>query len=162
MRLKWIILFKKITLLSDTAKIRLINELMDFATDTSKCFVPLVILSNHYMGKTRPISKQYNCQIEALILINYIAFSSDAFTYSPYPLLYEKSSGKEVYGDGIALSAVIKIYREWFDNILKNGFSNYSYPLFDKQYEWFGSITKQVVFKHYPLWSDFYSCKELE
>ena len=153
---------KDITLLPDSTKIRLIGNLLSYTTYTAKCFAPVTLLSNHYMGKKNPISKEYNLQIDALILINYIAFSSNAFIFSPYTLLYDKENKKEICCKSKALYEVIDIYKEWYKNIQTNGFVNYSYPLLNGRYEWFGSKTQQKVFKRYPEWLDFYSCKELE
>jgi hypothetical protein len=155
--------FRSVTILPDTMKIRLIGELLNYTSDTIMCYNPVYNLSGHYETiKREPTSKEYNLQIDALILINYIAFSSNAFIYSPYPLLYDKETGKEIccYSDG--LKAVIAIYKDWFKELKQKGFNGYCYPLYDKRYEWFASKTKQQKFKEYPLWNSFYDCREIK
>ena len=62
----------------DTVKLRLIDDLEDFLGDTSMTYAKVRSLSNHYYtyGKKMPMSTSYNLQVDAMILINYIAFSS--------------------------------------------------------------------------------------
>lgn len=153
--------FKEVTLLPNPDKIRLINELFKYIDDTTICYVPTTLLSNHYTGKNTPLAKEYNLQIDALILINYIAFSSSAFIYSPYPLLYDKETKKEICCYSNELMAVIDIYKKWVKKINEKGFIDYCYPLWNNKYEWFGSKTKQKKFNEYPVWSSFYDCREM-
>lgn len=154
--------FKEVTFLSDTTKIRLIGELLNYTSDTMKCYNPVYNLSGHYETiKREPTNKEYNLQIDALILINYIAFSSNAFIYSPYPLLFDKEANKEICCNSNDLNIVIALYKEWFRELKKNGLKGYCYPLYDKKYEWFGSKTKQQKFNEYPAWLSFYDCREV-
>ena len=65
--------FKDVTLLPDTIKVRLIGKLVEYLSDTTMCSTPVRHLSNDYTTvKREPTSKNYDLQIEALILINYI------------------------------------------------------------------------------------------
>jgi hypothetical protein len=155
--------FKNVTKLPDSMKIRLIGELLHYTSDTIMCYNPVYNLSGHYeIIKRGPTSKEYNLQIDALILINYIAFSSNAFIYSPYPLIYDKETGKEICCDGEGLREVIVIYKSWFNRLKKGGFRDYCYPLYDKRYEWFASKAKQHKFSEYPSWNSFYDCGEIK
>ena len=81
------------------------------------CYNPVFILSNHYLGKKTPSSKEYNLQIDALVLVNYVALSSKAFDYCPYPILYDKESGKEITSSSTRLEDVIQIYKNWFQYV---------------------------------------------
>lgn len=154
--------FKPVTLLDDTTKIRLIEELLYFVSDTTICDHMIYDLSGSYtVIRKTSLSKEYNLQIDALILINYIALSSNAFYYSPYPLLYDSKSGKEICCGGSELDRVIEIYKKWFKKLKKGGFNNYCYPLVQKEYEWFGGMVKQQKIKEYPQWDNYFNCKEL-
>lgn len=155
--------FKPVTLLADTVKIRLIKRLLEFTSDTTMSDNPIYNLSGRYeIVKREPESKQYSLQINALILINYIAFSSNGFYYSPYPLLYNKKTETEICCNGKELILVIEIYNEWFRHLERNGFIDYCYPLADNQYEWFGSKFVQQRFNSYPQWDKNFDCKELK
>lgn len=155
--------FKSVTMLPDTTKIRLIGELMNYTSDTVMCYNPVYNLSGNYETiKREPTSREYNLQIDALILINYIAFSSNAFIYSPYPLLYDKETAKELCCNSDGLKAVIAIYKDWVKELKQKGFHGYCYPLQDNRYEWFASKTKQQKFVEYPSWNSFYDCREIK
>ncbi|WP_126971517.1 hypothetical protein [Gynurincola endophyticus] len=155
--------FKSVALLPDTTKIRLIGDLLDFTADTIMCDNIIFNLSGRYtVIRKQPLSRQYNLQIDALILINYIALSSKAFYYSPYPLLYDKETEKEICCNSEGLNTVIAIYKNWYLELKQNGFSDYFYPLYDKRYEWFAGKFKQQKFKDYPRWDNFFDCKEIE
>ncbi|MBL7737425.1 MAG: hypothetical protein JNL51_18345 [Chitinophagaceae bacterium] len=155
--------FKSITLLPDTIKMRLIGELLDYTSDTIMCNNSIYNLSGRYtVIREQPLSRQYNLQVDALVLINYIALSSKAFYYSPYPLLYDKETGKEICCNNEGLITVIAIYKKWYLELKQKGFNDYCYPLCDKRYEWFASKFKQQKFKDYPQWNNFFDCKEIE
>ena len=73
--------FGDVTNLSDSIKVSLIEQLLTgIGDDTSDCYKPVEALSYRYNGRHNkpPQSTHYNMQIAALVLINYIAFSSDA------------------------------------------------------------------------------------
>lgn len=82
--------------MSDSVRISLIGSLVSKLNDTSICAKPVEALSYRYRGRynSNPKSKRYNLQIEALVLINYIALSSEAVSYSPFPVLYDKKKKK--------------------------------------------------------------------
>lgn len=81
--------------------------------------------------------------------INYLALSSAALFYSPYPLLYDTDNKKEIGINYQDIKNVFIIYKNWFDKVRKGGFVNYSYPLDGRRYVWFGSIGKKAGFKKY-------------
>ncbi len=155
--------FKSIALLPDTTKMRLIGELFDYTSDTIMCNNTIYNLSGRYaVIRKQPLSRQYNLQVDALVLINYIALSSKAFYYSPYPLLYDKETGTEICCNSEGLNTVIAIYKNWYLELKQKGFNDYCYPLCDKRYEWFAGKFKQQKFKGYPQWDKFFDCKEIE
>jgi len=154
--------FKEVTTLPESEKISLIGSLISYLTDTSISAIPVFLLSNYYLGKKYPSSKRYNIQIDALILINYVALSSYAFSYSPFPVLYDSQTNREVTFSSEALDSVIAGYKEWYNKIRNEGFANYGLPLWGGRYQWFGSIMGNVTFMKYPKWEDYHSCKTIE
>jgi len=157
--------FKKVTMLADSTKIRLLGELLSFTSDTAMCYKPIGNYANLTIARKVPVSEEYSLKIDAIILINYVAFASNAFVYSPYPVLYDEETGKETCCNGTALDSVVDLYKNWYKSIQKNGFTDYSFPLLGQRYEWFGCFgckSKKSLFKQYPHWNDYYNCKELE
>ena len=153
--------FGELPNMTDSVKLFLIASLLSKTDDTSVCGKPVEALSYRYRGRynRNPQSTRYNLQIEALILINYIAFSGDAVEYSPFPVLFNKKRSKEFTTAGKDLSPVIREYQKWFTKIKQHGFNNYQLPLMSKKYEWYGSLySKQRKFSKTPEWARFYNC----
>jgi hypothetical protein len=151
--------------MTDSIKLFLIKTLLSELDDTSICYKPVEALSYRYKGRYNrsPRSPRYNVQIEALLLINYIALSSDAVAYSPFPVIYDKEKNEEVTGAGKGLNSVIKCYVKWFARLQKSGMKRYDLPLIDKRYEWYGSLfQKQRVYHERPAWEKLYSCPVLK
>lgn len=156
--------FKEVTQLPDSVKISLVEQLLAGIDDTSHCYKPVEALSYRYKGRQNkaPQSTAYNAQVAALVLINYLALSSEAVVYSPFPVLYDKQRNKEITTASPELDAVIGKYQEWFKKIKRSGFKDYCLPLMDKRYEWYGSLlSKQRVFKEVPAWEKLYDCPVL-
>lgn len=157
--------FRDATKLPDSVRLSLIERLLaGIDGDTSVSYKLVEALSYRYKGRHNklPQSTHYNMQVASLILINYIAFSSDAVEYSPFPVLFNKISKKEFTSSGKALNSVIKEYRKWFKKVERKGFKDYSLPLLNKKYEWYGSLyTKQRKFSKTSVWEKFYDCPVL-
>lgn len=156
--------FGELPNMTDSVRLFLIESLLSKIDDTSVCGKPVEALSYRYRGRynQNPQSIRYNLQIEALVLINYISFSSNAVDYSPFPVLIDKKNKNEFTTTGKELKAVIKDYQKWFKKIKRNGFKNYQLPLLNKKYEWYGSLySKQRVFAETPKWAKLYDCPVL-
>jgi hypothetical protein len=156
--------FGELPHMTDSVKLFLIESLLSKIKDTFICGKPVEALSYRYKGRynQNPQSTRYNLQIEALVLINYIALSSEAVDYSPFPVIYHKKKMKEITTAGKELDVVIKSYKKWFKQIKKNGFREYNLPMISKQYEWYGSLyQKQRLFNAPPKWEKLYSCPVL-
>lgn len=157
-------LFGQFPIVTDSVKLFLIASLLSKTDDTSVCGKPVEALSYRYRGRhnRNPISTRYNMQIEALILINYIALSSDAVDYSPFPVIYDKKKKKEITTVGKELDDIIKCYKKWFEKIKRKGLRRYSLPMVSKKYEWYGSLyQEQRLFDVPPKWEKLYSCPVL-
>ncbi len=156
--------FGELPAITDSIKLVLIASLLSKAYDTSVCGKPVEALSYRYKGRynRNPQSTRYNLQIEALVLINYIALSSDAVSYSPFPVIYDKKKEKEITTSGKELDEVIKCYKRWFEKIKRKGLKPYSLPMISKKYEWYGSLyQKQRMFDSPSKWENLYSCPVL-
>jgi len=153
--------FKDATELNDSIKLSLVQSLFTILNDTTYYYSSVKPLSYRYNGRhnRQPKSTIYNIQVAALVLVNYIAFSSDAVNYSPFPVLINKKSKKEFTTTSKELKAVIRDYHKWFKKIKQNGFKDYQLPLLNKKYEWYGSLySKQRVFAKIPKWEKLYDC----
>jgi hypothetical protein len=156
--------FRPVSELPDSVKVSLIESLLEQIEDTAYCFKPVAAISYRYNGRfnKKPQSKVYNIQVAALILINYIALNSEAVEYSPFPVLYDTQNSKEFSTAGADLESVIEEYEIWFKGIKNRGFVDYSFPLKNSRYQWYGTLyLKGRTFKRIPQWSKFYDCPRL-
>lgn len=156
--------FGELPKMTDSVKLFLIETLLSKINDTSVCGKPVEALSYRYRGRhnRNPQSTRYSLQIEALVLINYIALSSDAISYSPFPVIYDKKREKEITASGKELDDVIKCYKKWFEKIKRKGLKQYSLPMISQKYEWYGSLyQKQRMFEAPQKWEKLYSCPVL-
>lgn len=142
-------------------KISLIEQLMQFENDTTlSCTKVRSYNSNSKKYIDNIISNRYSLQIYALFHINLICFGENApFRYSPFPVLIDVESNREINFDTQSVSEVFQIYKEWFEKAKKSGFNNYTFPLFDTKYRWkFGDYSKKITFEKLPeIRSDFKS-----
>lgn len=108
----------RLSIFTEREKILMIEELLRYEKDTSgsamavTCYNPKI--SQYYIGNIQ----SYTLQVEALYLINIIAFQ-DPFNYAPYPLLIDKKSGKINTGDIISQS--YKSYKKWLNRVKDMG-----------------------------------------
>lgn len=152
---------RRLTELSDSLKVTLIGNLLEKINDTAYSLNPVEAISYRYNGRHNrlPKSKDYNLQVAALLLINYLAFSSDAVSYSPFPVLYDKKKRKEFSTSGRELAFVIKCYKQWFKKIESGGLRNYDLPLVSARYEWYGTLyTTSKLYESSPPWEKLYDC----
>lgn len=156
--------FGELPAMTDSVKLFLIESLLSKIKDTSVCSKSVEALSYRYNGRynQNPKSTRYNLQIEALILINYIALSSEAVSYSPFPVIYDKKKNREITTHSEGLTTVINCYRKWFTKAKKVGMKQYDLPLIHKRFEWYGSLFQnQRNYIDRPSWKRLYSCQVL-
>lgn len=150
---------KKFTFLPDEIKIRAIEELLTFENDTSICAYQVIQYNSSYFKNKKPVSKKYTLQIDALYYINYLAFSGASLFYSPFPVLYDTLTKKEVNLSKHDIKQVYAEYKKWFEGIKKTGFKNYTFPLNNSKYQWFGTVKQNSLFLEYPVWTNTDGCK---
>lgn len=140
-------------------KIRLIEQLLQFENDTSFSCSRVKCYSNAAKKYSDCItSNKYSLQISALFHINLICFGEfGPFKYSPFPVLIEVDSNREINSDAQSIGEVFQIYKQWFIKAKESGFHNYTFPLIGTKYQWkFGDYSKRIVFKTLPvIKSDF-------
>lgn len=152
---------KPVTTLAKEAKLKLIEQLLQFEYDTTNCYIPVRKLFPLVTQLKSPVSDSFRIQIDALILINLIALGSDVFVYSPYPVLVLKSTGQEV-SDQQHISMVYEAYKKWFAKLRANKFENYSPPyLSEVGINWFGGAFESRIYKKPARWSSYFDCIEL-
>lgn len=153
---------RKFTYLPDATKIKAIEQLLSFENDTSISASTVTQYNTGYFKGERPVSKQYTLQVEALFYINYLALSAGALYYSPFPVLYDTISKREVNVSNADIKEVYSEYKKWFEEIRQRGFINYTVPLKASQYKWFGTVDKKDKFASYPYWRKDDGCKNWE
>ena len=152
---------KPVTKLPMDARLRLIEQLLEYEYNTMVCNTAPYKLSSLVTQLKKPTSDSFRIQVDALILINLIALGSDVFVYSPYPVLTLRNTGEEVY-DQHNVSMVYKAYRKWFEKLKANKFENYSPPnLNDIGIRWFGGAFEDRIYMKPAGWSSYFDCIEL-
>ncbi len=109
--------YREIYSLEDSLKISVIEKIFEFTSDTSTCFTSVRIYENpDYPGCyiEPPLSKVYPIRIEALFIINRIAYNPFAFRIGCYPVLFDTETLKEINDDNCLINLIIERYREWF------------------------------------------------
>lgn len=133
-------------------KISLINALLNFKMDKSiscsdvKCYRTIAL---KYKDSIK--SKNYNLNIAALYHINLICFGTFATYYAPFPVLYNKTTEKEINENDIEISQVFDIYKKWYEQCKKNNFSKYNFPLQNTEYCWKYGNQKEKYFYDLPI-----------
>lgn len=151
---------KPVTALQIKTKIELISKLLNFEHDTSICIHPPKKLHNLSTQLEMPVGEYYKLQIEALILINLLAFGSDVFLYSPYPVIFDIKKEVEVFQDQSKISQAYGVYKEWFKNNKEKCFSHYTYPDLDKVgLRWFGVAVSSKYYSNCDIfWQAYFDC----
>ncbi|MBI5373687.1 MAG: hypothetical protein HZA79_16805 [Sphingobacteriales bacterium] len=135
-------------------KIQLIKDLFSYAYDSSVSCIPIKCYSPAaYKKHGNNFSKdKLSIQVMALYHINLICFGQFAvFMYSPYPILYDAIGNKIINNDQEKIKEVFTIYMNWLNNNLKNGFTNFTFPLFNSRYKWiYGNYSRKLRFTSLP------------
>lgn len=135
--------YENVSKLPDSVKLVLIGILFEFIDDTSICSNKLYSYPNsqfdgcYYIS---PNSKEFSIGIEALFIINRIAYFKYVNRISCFPVLYDSKSHIEVNSSVLGLRIMGKQYKLWFDKC-KSGLtilSDYHY-LNSGQIRWWGN-----------------------
>lgn len=150
------------TLLPDEVKIKAIEKLLTFENDTSICASEVSQYHSGYFKSQKPVSRNYTLQVAALYYINFLAFSGPSLFYSPFPVLYDTIEKNEINLSSEDIKQVYTEYKKWFSGIKQNGFRDYTFPLNQSRYQWFGTVKQNSLFKEYPKWTKEDGCKYWE
>lgn len=126
--------------MNDSIKLAIINKLLGFKNDTSICCLPVYSWETNGSDCTAAgsDSKFYNIQIDALFMINYIAFKSMIPRYACRPVLYDKKKKVEINDQPDLIKKVFKKYTKWFAECNKNGKIKAGFPFNHGRYVWLG------------------------
>ena len=126
--------------INDSVKLLIIDKLLAFEDDSSLCCLAPTgyregTLDCTAFGYT---SKSYNIQIDALFIINKIAFKDFATMYSCAPVLYDKITETEINDKPELIKEVYKQYKKWFNECKQIGKIKKYFPFNDGRYVWYG------------------------
>ena len=126
----------------DSIRIVLIGELIKFIEDTSICSNKVYGYPNfQYNGcyYFAPASKSFTLSIEALFIINRVAYFKYINRISCYPVLFDVIKKHEVNNDFTAISIIGKHYKEWYEQLKAQGkFPQDFQYLNSSQIRWWG------------------------
>jgi hypothetical protein len=138
------------------AKIELLAELLKFEGDTSLC--SKTVCNYGHVEESKPKTKTYTTQIDALYLLTILTASSFSPYYCPYPVLIDAVTGEEINNNPEKIKEVFSIYRQWFTDNAQHNFENYNLPLrIGSRYEWYGADKKRQF-----IFSDTFRIKQLD
>lgn len=140
----WHIIFNEY---SNKNKIKILEELLEYEKDTDLSGRKVTRYGYVKEGTPKPKTESYNIQVEVLYIITLLSMSNFAPYYSPYPVLINNKTGKEINDNSKELKKVYKIYRKWFKENKKTGFKNFLPPLYKSNYSWYGSDEKMKDIK---------------
>ena len=103
--------------LADSVKIKIIEKLFDFTSDTSLCCQEVKVYENaDYPGcfNEMPSAKEFSIRLEALFIINRIAYNTFTYRIGCYPVLYDTETMQIANNDNCLISIMVERYREWF------------------------------------------------
>lgn len=110
-------------------KIIILEELAKYLSDFSLCSdkVSKHFLTTRIQGVESVQSKQYPVAIQAMFLMNFMAFSEASMYLAKYPVLFNTCSGKEVgIEDHANITKMTQLYNTWISNVkLKRKISYY-------------------------------------
>ena len=133
----------------DSLKISVLRDLLKIAeTDSSLCCMR--VKKYGFDKSPNPQSTNYNLQIDALYLFNFIAFGVETRKFSPYPVLYNIETRKEINNSPDEIKEVFNIYRKWFFSTEKTKFKNYQFPMVGSKYKWLRSTDIIILFSELP------------
>jgi hypothetical protein len=137
--------------ISYSKKIKFIESLLEYSNDTSLVCMNVKWYRERNKIDSLPV-KKYTVAIEALYHLNIFCFYTgpSTFSYFPSPILYDTLLKKEINADPNAINEVYKIYYRWYKENLNTGFQNYSFPLLNKRYKWFGADTSNRIYLQLP------------
>lgn len=122
-------------------QIKILEELSKYFTDFSLCSdkVSAHFLTTRVQGVTQVESTQYCIAIEAMFLMNYMAFGEAGMYLAKYPVLFNKCTKKEInVNDSENIIKMTQIYRNWINGLKSKGHISY-YDLldfYDKEIIW--------------------------
>lgn len=126
--------------LDDSLKLAIVEQLLVFEKDTSKCCLPVSgYLYNNVEGcGGSPQSTFYPIQIDALFMINRICFSNLTDWYACHPVLYDTLGKKEINDRPELIALVFENYKKWFKECKANKKIPGYFPFNKGRYVWYG------------------------
>lgn len=110
--------------LHDSIKLGVIERLLQFASDTSSCCNSVQSYDNvEYPGcyNVFPVSKSYSIRIEALFIINRIAYNPFTYRIGCYPVLYDSEKKQEINNNNCLVNVMVERYQKWFKMYMETG-----------------------------------------
>jgi hypothetical protein len=141
---------KGFTDLSDNIKLAIVEELLKYGKDTSKCCLRVSGYLHNYIEscKGSPKSSFYTIQIDALFMINRLCFSNLTDLYSCHPVLYDTLQKTEINNKPELIKHVYSEYRKWFEECkAKDKIEDY-FPFNDGRFVWYGGSKSKIPKKH--------------
>lgn len=133
--------YREVCRLPDSIKIRIIEKVFEFVSDTSMCCQKVNMYQNiDHMGCFNywPSSKDFSIRVEALFIINRIAYYPITFRVGCYPVLFDTETKREINDDNSLINIMIEHYREWLKEYKRTDKLPYYRFLREGRIRWWG------------------------
>lgn len=126
--------------LPDMEKLTIIGKLLDFENDIDTCCLRVVSRGFNGIEGCRGVakSKRFNLQIDALYMINRLAWPKMIERYSCYTALVDTLTHEEINNQPEKIKILFQDYRKWYNERLAKGYIGKYFPFNDGRYAWFG------------------------
>jgi hypothetical protein len=138
----------KFNVLDFDTKLKIIEKLLSFKNDTMTACLP--VRSYGYNGientcQGNPRTKRFSVQVEALYLINQLAFPNASSFYYCFPVIIDCRTNKEVNDDLQAVKSLYEIYETWYSEIKRTGKIDGDFPFNTINYKWYGGRISEPI-----------------
>src|SRR5690606_25983784 len=116
--------YSNINMLHDSIKMRIIDSLFQYVSDTSNCCnsvqsYEIIDYPGCYI--VSPTSKYFSIEIEALFIINRVAYNTATFRIGCYPVLFDSEKKQEINNNNCLINLMVEHYRKWFKMYKETG-----------------------------------------
>ena len=139
--------YPKIYRLPDSLKIIIIERILEYTSDTTLCCRRIRDYENmEYCYQIKPKSNHFPIRIEALFVINRIAYNSLTSRIACYPVLFDSITGQEINNNNHLIDVMVEHYKEWFRMYKETGKLPGDYFYFNRgRIKWWGKHLSSAI-----------------
>jgi hypothetical protein len=130
--------------LHDSVKLKIVEHLLQFVSDTSICCNSVQSYDNvEYPGcyDESPTSKSFSIRIESLFIINRVLYNTFTYRIGCYPVLYDSETKQEVNNNNCFVNIMVERYKALYKLYKDTGKLPDYHFLNESRIKWWGKHT---------------------